>query len=60
MNTKPKERRNEMKVKIKWKASEKETGRYKSFHKRAWPTAEFSNGDTAFEILLRTVLPERC
>lgn len=33
-------------VKIKWKVQEPETGRYRSFHKRGWPSAEFMDGAT--------------
>lgn len=39
-----------MKLKLKWKVQEKETGRYASFHKRGWPDAEYENGDTAVMI----------
>ena len=28
-------------MKIKWKVTEKETGRWSSFHKRGWPTAYY-------------------
>lgn len=34
-----------MKYKIKWKVSEKATGRFKGFSKRAWPTAYYQLED---------------
>lgn len=34
-------------MKIKWKVQEAPTGRYRSFHHRGWPIAEFENGSYA-------------
>lgn len=36
-----------MKPKLKWKVSEAETGRYASFHKRAFPSAYWNDGSLA-------------
>lgn len=36
-----------MKPKLKWKVSEAETGRYASFHKRAFPSAYWNDGSPA-------------
>jgi len=35
---------------IKWKASEPPSGRFRSFSTRAWPSAEYANGDPAVSI----------
>jgi hypothetical protein len=35
----------DVKVKLKWKASEKPTGPYKCFQKRSWPVAHFGKTD---------------
>jgi hypothetical protein len=37
-------------MKFKWKTSEAPTGRFKSFHKRGWPGADFPNGDAAIRL----------
>jgi hypothetical protein len=34
-------------IKLKWKVSSKETGKYASFQKRSWPRAEYPNGSPA-------------
>ena len=34
-------------MKLKWTVSEAPTGRYRSFHKRGWPYAEFADGRNA-------------
>lgn len=34
-------------MKLKWKVGEKPTGRYRSFAKRGWPTAEYPCGKPA-------------
>ncbi len=34
-----------MKYKIKWKVSEKDTGKFRSFTKRSWPTAYYQLED---------------
>lgn len=34
-------------MKLKWKVAEPPTGRYRSFHRRGWPTADFLNGKPA-------------
>lgn len=39
-----------MVIKVKWKVGEPPTGRYRSFHNRTWPSAEYSNGDPALSI----------
>lgn len=36
--------------KLKWRVGEKATGRYRSFHKRSWPTAEYANSRMAARI----------
>lgn len=33
--------------KLKWRVGEKPTGRYKSFQKRSWPSAEYPDGKMA-------------
>jgi hypothetical protein len=33
--------------KLKWRVGDVPTGRYRSFEYRAWPSAEYENGDTA-------------
>jgi hypothetical protein len=43
-----------MKIKLKWRVREAPTGRYRSFEKRSWPDAEYSNGDPAFCIRCKT------
>jgi hypothetical protein len=35
---------------VKWKASEPPSGRFRSFSTRAWPSAEYANGDPAVSI----------
>ena len=37
-------------MKLKWKVDEKPTGKFSSFERRGWPTAEFANGDSAARI----------
>jgi hypothetical protein len=37
-------------LKVVWKVSESPTGRYRSFHKRGWPSAEYENGGCAAQI----------
>ncbi|MFI5260776.1 MAG: hypothetical protein ACHQU0_03210 [Candidatus Paceibacteria bacterium] len=32
---------------LKWRVSSEPTGRYRSFGRRAWPSAEYPNGDAA-------------
>lgn len=34
-------------MKLKWRVSDVPTGRYRSFERRGWPSADFTNGDTA-------------
>lgn len=36
--------------KIKWRVSPAPTGPFRSFHSRAWPYAEYSNGDSCAHI----------
>jgi hypothetical protein len=36
--------------KYKWKVDPPETGRYRSFHKRGWPSAEYEDGTCAAKI----------
>jgi len=38
-------------MKIKWKVDPVPTGRFRSFSTRAWPDAEYENGDTAAHII---------
>ena len=38
-------------IKLKWKVSEKPTGRYRSFSRRSWPDAWYENGDIAASII---------
>jgi hypothetical protein len=38
------------KMKYKWKVSSVPTGRYRSFEKRCWPSAEYADGSFAAEI----------
>jgi hypothetical protein len=35
-------------MKIKWQVSSKETGRFASFHKRSWPTADYVGDDKLY------------
>ena len=44
------EKKGELKMKIKWKVSEKPSGNFASFELRQWPEAEFENGSPAAEI----------
>lgn len=37
-------------IKLKWRLGEKPTGRFKSFHKRGWPSAEYADGSPAASI----------
>jgi hypothetical protein len=37
-------------AKIKWKVGEAPTGRYRSFHHRSWPSAEYPNDRIAARI----------
>jgi hypothetical protein len=37
-------------MKHTWKVSDNPTGRYRSFERRGWPTAEYENGDNAARI----------
>src|SRR5208282_1286331 len=38
-------------AKIRWKVDSAPTGRYRSFSKRGWPSADYANGDIAAHIL---------
>ena len=40
-----------MSLKIKWRVSPEPTGRYRSFENRAWPQAEYANGQPCAWIL---------
>lgn len=37
-------------IKVKWKVSEPPTGRYRSFHRRGWPTATYATGQICAQI----------
>ena len=39
------------KLKLIWKVDEKSTGKFRSFERRAWPSAEYANGNYAVAIL---------
>lgn len=48
------------KLKLKWKISPKPTGRYASFDKRSWPSADFENGKCAAQIICETDYSLQC
>ena len=39
------------KLKLIWKVDEKPTGKFRSFERRGWPSADYENGNFAVEIL---------
>lgn len=41
-------------MKLKWKVNEVPTGRYRSFHKRGWPSCLYSNDNLAAQIYSST------
>ena len=40
-----------MSIKLKWRVDPAPTGRYRSFQKRYWPSAEYTNQRPAFSIV---------
>jgi len=46
---------NKFELKLVWRVDPKPTGPYKSFEKRQWPSASYSNGSPAFSIACEEV-----